>query len=136
MDAIFVIVITLAILVFGVSFIFSDVKNRFELDDLLATGTRVAGKLVEVGTGSPAGRSNHTRYYTQPITFQFTGPQGDQTVKTQVVVPEMLQALLQAGAPCEAIIDPSLPSRLCLVSISNAFGVKTAVTLGTQYSRW
>ena len=57
-------------------------------------------------------------------------------MRSAIVVPETLRQLVQAGAPCVVVVDLQDSKKLCLVSIDNAFGVSTSVTLGSMYSRW
>lgn len=112
------------------------VSSRSLLDQLLANGLQVQGKLLTVDAGVLSSVSGHMRVYSVGIELEFDGEGGVQRVRSTLVVPETLRHLVQAGAPCVALIDPRDPTTLCLVEIKNPYGASTAVTLGSMYSRW
>jgi len=120
----------------GVLLTASDARAKRENRQLLATGWRVQGTIVSVGTGRRGGRSGATPYYFRPIVLALAMPHGEERVEVEITVPEMLQSLVLAGAPCDAVVDPANRTRICLVAITNAFGVKTPVQLGSIYSSW
>ncbi len=135
-ETLFIIVLVGGMVAMGFAIVVQSVMGGRELDELLSTGLRLAGKLVSVDAGVPVGRSNHTRYYKVGIELEVERKDGPERIRTQIVVPETLRQLVQGGAPCVAVVDRRDPKKLCLVSIENAFGVSTPVTLGTMYSRW
>jgi hypothetical protein len=107
-----------------------------QLDLLLANGRRVQGTLRTVDAGVLSVVSGHTRVYSVGIELEFEDEGRVQRVRSTLVVPETLRHLVQAGAPCVAVVNPQDPTMLCLVEIKNPYGVPTAVTLGSMSSRW
>lgn len=105
-------------------------------DQLRASGTKATGTILAVGAGRVTSRQGSLQIYTRPVTLKVALPGGEAQIEAAIVVPEMLQSLLLAGAPCEVIVDPADHKRVCITSIGNAFGVHTPVDLGTLYSRW
>lgn len=130
-------VVVLTAVVAGVWIVFDYVKGHvagsYELDVLLADGARRPAKLVSVDGGRHYLTSGTTRWYRVGIEVEFKDDA--QRVKSNIGVPEHLRHLLQAGAPCQVVADRADPTRLCLVSIDNAFGASTEVKLGSMYSR-
>ncbi len=112
------------------------VGGSAQLDQLLANGLKVQGKLLTVDAGVLALVSGHMRVYVVNVELEFEAEGGVQRVRSKLVVPETQRHLVLAGAPCIAMIDPRDPTRLCLVEIKNPYGAPTAVTLGSMYSRW
>ncbi|MGN6111119.1 MAG: hypothetical protein ACTHU0_38835 [Kofleriaceae bacterium] len=135
-EVVIVVVLMVGVLGFAVALVVGNAVGKAELDRLLASGVRVPGKLVSVDAGVPAGRSNHTRYFRVGIELELERAGGRERVTSQIVVPETLRQLVQAGAPCVVVVDTTDRTKLCLVSIDNAFGASTPVTLGSMYSRW
>ncbi|MCY0991496.1 hypothetical protein OV203_30420 [Nannocystis sp. ILAH1] len=107
-----------------------------EHDQLRASGTKATGTILAVGAGRVSSRQGSLQIYSRPVTLKVALPTGEAQIEANIVVPEMLQSLLIAGAPCEVIVDPAKPGHVCITAIGNAFGVNTPVDLGTHYSRW
>ena len=136
LEAVFIVVLVVGVLAMAVGIVVGDATASRELNHLLSSGQRVRGKLLSVDGGVPAGRSNHTRYFRVGIELEVERTAGAERVRSEIIVPETLRQLVQAGAPCVVVVDRQDPKKLCLVSIDSAFGVSTPVTLGSMYSRW
>lgn len=70
------------------------------------------------------------------MTLKVALPTGETQIEANIVVPEMLQSLRIAGAPCEVIVDRADHERVAITAIGNPFGVSTPVDLGTLDLRW
>ncbi|MDC0668699.1 DUF3592 domain-containing protein [Nannocystis radixulma] len=105
-------------------------------DQLRASGTKVTGTIVSVGAGRVSSRQGSLTIFVRPVTLKVALPTGEVQIEVAIVVPETLQSLLIAGAPCEVIVDPANHKHVCITSIGNSFGVNTPVELGSLYSRW
>lgn len=133
-ELVLIAILVIGMPVLGIGLLLSNAQGKQELATLLRLGRRVRAKLVVVEGGMPAGRSGHTSYFKVPIELEYD--EGRSRVRSSVVVPETLRSLVQAGAPCEVVLDQKDPAKLCIVSLENSFGVATAVTLGSMYSKW
>lgn len=134
--AILIVVVAVGGVVVALLMLVNRVSSSALLDSLLANGLRVQGKLLTVDAGALSMVSGHMRVYSVGVELEFETEGRVQRIRSTLVVPETHRHLLQAGAPCVAVIDPQNPTTLCVVEIGNAHGVATAVTLGSMYSRW
>jgi hypothetical protein len=113
-----------------------DKLAEVEHDQLRESGTKATGTILAVGAGRVTSRQGSLQIYSRPVTLKVALPTGETQIEANIVVPEMLQSLLIAGAPCEVIVDSADHKRVAITAIGNAFGVSTPVDLGTLYSRW
>lgn len=98
-------------------------------------GTRAQAVFAQVGAPSMVGRYGHgDAYHSVPVTFTLT--EGGRTIETHLTCEARQLPLLQAGAPCELLIDPADPKRLMVASVQNAFGVRVATEIGSSHFPW
>jgi hypothetical protein len=117
------------------AWLISQSKGKAALEQLLASGTRVSGVLAEVGAPVLVGRQGQA-FYSASIVLAYDSPQGPLHIATSVYAPASLTHIVQAGARCDAVIDPADPARLALVSVVNAHGVPAHVRIGSTHFPW